>query len=78
MIPGTVSVDSTGKLTFEMRLLLAGELQQADPELSRRTAVAALPDGTDLICLWAGAKTSNWDAGDGVILERSAAAFAPS
>ena len=29
-----------------------------------------------MICLWAGAKTSEWEAGDGPVLLRSVEAFA--
>ena len=65
-----------------MTLSLVGDdasaAQRADPELSRRTAVAALPcdGGMSWLCLWAGAKASNWDAGDGALLLRSLDGFA--
>ena len=79
VIPESVRWDD-GKLSFEMLLTLVGdnasEALRADPELSRRTAVAALDDGGDLLCLWAGATASNWDAGDGAILQRAQASFA--
>ena len=70
------------RLSFEMALALVGdgatEAQQADPTLSRRTSVAVLPaEGADAwLCLWAGATTENWEAGDGETLRRAAASFA--
>ena len=74
-IAGTLRLGDGGKLTFEMQLALASGSQ--DPELSRHTAVSALPGGGgDLICLWAGAKTSEWEAGDGPVLLRIVEAFA--
>ena len=71
----------SGKVTFEMILALAGdnalEALKADPELSRHTAVGVLAsaDG-DLLCLWAGAKQREWDAGDGATLQTCVREFA--
>ena len=81
-IAGTVRLGDGGKLTFEMQLALASG--SPDPELSRHTAVSVIglsalsggAGGGDLICLWAGAKTSEWEAGDGPVLLRSVEAFA--
>ena len=76
VLPGTTSIDETGgKLTFEMLLALA--TLQPDPELERHTVVGVLPlKGGDVLCLWAGAKASNWEAGDGVVLKRAVETFA--
>lgn len=78
IMPGTVRVRED-KLMFEMLLVLASTVPGAppDPELSRHTAVAALPcdGGASWLCLWAGAKASNWDASDGALLQRSVEAF---
>ena len=78
VVPGSTRLND-GKLTFEMLLVLGGTPgAPPDPELSRRTAVAALPcdGGMSWLCLWAGAKASNWDAGDGALLLRSLDGFA--
>ena len=74
LLPGSARI-ADGKLTFEMVLALASGAN-VDPELSRRTAVAALPYDGELLCLWAGAKLSEWDAGDGALLVRAAQSFA--
>ena len=74
VLPGSARLDG-GKLTFEMVLALATGAA-TDPELQRRTGVAAIPVEDGWLCLWAGAKGSNWDAGEGVALQRSVAAFA--
>lgn len=77
VLPGSVQVDaSSGKVSFEMLLALAS--QPSNPDLSRRTAVVAIPDGTSgcwFVC-WAGAKVSSWNAGDGVLLQQAAQTFA--
>ena len=80
VMPESIRADG-GKLSFEMLLTLVGDnasdAMRADPELSRRTAVAVLVDGDDeLLCLWAGAKVINWDRGDGELLRRAVASFA--
>ena len=80
LIPASVGLQD-GKLTFEMLLALVGDgatqTQLNDPELSRHTAVAAIPieDGSALLAVWAGAKVASWDAGDGPLLQRATSTF---
>ena len=81
MLVDSVRIDGK-KLSFQMELSLVGDVatgsQRADSELTRRTAVGVLFDGNvdgDLLVLWAGAKGSEWDAGDGALLERAVATF---
>lgn len=77
VLPDSVTLDAaSGALRFEMTLALSTQLQ-GDLELARHTVVAALPSAAGgLLCLWAGAKASSWEAGDGPVLQSVAQTFA--